>query len=229
VDLLGWVGIGGGGGSLWGSWYRCSVYGSHVGLGGGGVRGFVGLVCLTSSRSSSGLLFSAGFFFPPPPSRFPLCVRVRGWHNLRIWIKRFRNILQNLAKLNLNLGSFAPSESDICVCVWYSCSVFRRYYQLLWSSPWEVDSPSAGHEVVRIVQSHVHNKSQLEAIRRRMNSAYVLSHYFLRSSQHHPSNMLRSLKWHPNRFWFHLICFTNVPAFPSVLQEYPSHSSWFFT
>ena len=29
---------------------------------GGEVRGFVGLACLTSSRSSSGLLFSAGFF-----------------------------------------------------------------------------------------------------------------------------------------------------------------------
>jgi len=40
---------------------------------GWGVRGFVGLVCLTSSRSSSGLLFSAGFF----ASRVPLCVRVR--------------------------------------------------------------------------------------------------------------------------------------------------------
>ena len=29
---------------------------------GWGVRGFVGLACLTSSRSSSGLLFSAGVF-----------------------------------------------------------------------------------------------------------------------------------------------------------------------
>jgi len=33
-------------------------------LGWGEVRGFVGLVCLTSSRSSSGLLFSAGVFCP---------------------------------------------------------------------------------------------------------------------------------------------------------------------
>ena len=37
------------------------------------MRGFVGLVCLKSSRSSSGLLFSAGVF----ASRVPLCVRVR--------------------------------------------------------------------------------------------------------------------------------------------------------
>ena len=38
--------------------------------------GFVGLVCLTSSPSSSGLLFSAGVFFA---SRVPLCLRVRGF------------------------------------------------------------------------------------------------------------------------------------------------------
>jgi hypothetical protein len=41
-----------------------------------------------------------------------------------------------------------------------------------------------------------------------MNSAYVVSHYFLRSSQHHPSNMVRSHKWHPEHFWFspHMLC-----------------------
>jgi len=40
-------------------------------LGWGG--GFVGVVCLTSSRSSSRLLFSAGAFFLPPGFRY-VCV-----------------------------------------------------------------------------------------------------------------------------------------------------------
>jgi len=54
ISLVGYVL--GGGVVYGGPWYGCNVYGSHVGLGGGG---FVGLVCLNSSRSSSGLLFSA--------------------------------------------------------------------------------------------------------------------------------------------------------------------------
>jgi len=58
VDLLGWVCITGGRVVYGGPWFRCSVYGSYVGMGGGA---FVGLVCLTS-RSFSGLLFSAGVF-----------------------------------------------------------------------------------------------------------------------------------------------------------------------
>jgi len=65
TSLVGW--ILGGGGVYGGSWYRCSVYGSQVGL--GGVCGFVGLVCLTSYHSSSELLFSVGVFFA---SRVPL-------------------------------------------------------------------------------------------------------------------------------------------------------------
>jgi len=61
ISLVGYV-LEGVGGVVYGRpCIRCSVYGSHVGLGGG--------VCevsfLTSSRSSSGLLFSAGVFLPP--------------------------------------------------------------------------------------------------------------------------------------------------------------------
>jgi len=70
VGVGGWVGVGGGGGlgvggggggcggGVWGWW-----------VGGGGVCGFVGLVCLTSYHSSSELLFSVGVFFA---SRVPL-------------------------------------------------------------------------------------------------------------------------------------------------------------
>ena len=36
--------------------------------------GFVGLVCLTSSPSSSGLLFSAGVFLPPGFRYVCVCV-----------------------------------------------------------------------------------------------------------------------------------------------------------
>ena len=48
---------------------------------GWGLCGFVGLVCLTSSRSSSGLLFSAGGF----ASRVPfvcVCVAWRIWFSM---------------------------------------------------------------------------------------------------------------------------------------------------
>ena len=53
------------------------VYGGRdmvltLGWGGGG---FVGLVCLTSSRSSSRLLFSAGVFLPPGFRYVCVCVR----------------------------------------------------------------------------------------------------------------------------------------------------------
>jgi len=75
ISLVGYV-LGGVMGVVYGGGRDIGVVSMVLTLGWGGGCGFLRLVCLTSFRSSSGLLFSAGFFFA---SRVPLCLRARGF------------------------------------------------------------------------------------------------------------------------------------------------------